>query len=187
MRKQQGFTLIELMIVVAIIGILAAVALPAYQDYTARSRVSEGLTLSKEAQLVVQDNAANATPASVASGFGTGYMTSATAGAVGTPCAGDPCTQTVGDDGVTAKTSPNVKTLSIAATTGQITITYSARVAKAVDGNAIVMDPTVNGGVLKLGERPAGAIIWNCYALGKAGAPATATLKANLAPAECRS
>ena len=55
MKKQQGFTLIELMIVVAIIGILAAIAIPAYQDYTIRSQVSEGLSLGDGAKTAVAE------------------------------------------------------------------------------------------------------------------------------------
>jgi type IV pilus assembly protein PilA len=56
MRKlQQGFTLIELMIVVAIVGILAAIAIPAYQDYTVRAKVTEGLSLANSAKILVED------------------------------------------------------------------------------------------------------------------------------------
>ena len=69
MRKiQQGFTLIELMIVVAIIGILAAVALPAYQDYTVRARVAEGLALASAAKTSVVENAASG------NAFASGYI-----------------------------------------------------------------------------------------------------------------
>ena len=59
LKAQQGFTLIELMIVVAIIGILAAIAIPAYQDYLIRSQVSEGLAMASASKAAVSEYYAN--------------------------------------------------------------------------------------------------------------------------------
>jgi type IV pilus assembly protein PilA len=80
-RVQQGFTLIELMIVVAIIGILAAIALPAYQDYTIKAKVSEGILITSQCRTTVaevyQTGTAGVT-APAANGWGCGEGTTTT-------------------------------------------------------------------------------------------------------------
>ncbi|MBB5188091.1 type IV pilus assembly protein PilA [Zhongshania antarctica] len=189
-KLQQGFTLIELMIVVAIIGILAAVALPAYQDYTTRSRVSEGLVIAAEAKTVVMDNAAAVNPAASA-GLGGGYPTNASYGAVIAPCAGAvaTCTQFLSDNAGTVG-SPNVQDLTINTATGEVTLTYTTRISAVGANETLVLVPTANGAALAAGNRPIGTIVWTCHALGRTTGPVlptvAATIPANVAPSECR-
>lgn len=180
-HKQNGFTLIELMIVVAIVGILAAVALPAYQDYTARARVSEGMTLAAEAKTTIQDNAGNVTP-DANGGLGAGYPAGTLNSLV--PCnAAGTCVQNIGDGAGVG--SPNVLSITITTATGQVDIAFSTRVS-AAGSNVLTLIPLASNAALAAGTRPNGPIIWTCFANGRANAPTSATLPSNLAPAECR-
>ncbi len=210
MKKQQGgFTLIELMIVVAIIGILSAVALPAYQDYTSRGRVTEGINLAKSVQTLVADNANSANPL-VRGGYAAGFQETAGVGAALTRCAlaaAGWCTQNVGDDGATPGSSDNVNSISVHSDTGVVAVVFSQRVSDAATGNALVFVPAANTVAFSAagGIRPAGSTIWSCVSADKqalgagvgsglsAGAFANIAtpggqglLPGNLAPANCR-
>lgn len=181
---QKGFTLIELMIVVAIIGILAAVALPAYQDYTIRGRVSEGLVLAGDAKQAVQDNAANAN-ASLGSGYG-GIV--ATKNLLGNTCA--TAGQCTAAELNTTFTTANAGGIGIDTAAGNISIGYGVAVAPAAT-NRLVLNPTTNGAALAAGTIPPTNIRWDCYAAGVASRTAVAvvggpTLLQKYAPSDCR-
>ncbi len=182
---QQGFTLIELMIVVAIIGILAAIALPAYQDYTIRAKVSEGIILAGSLRVTVGDNAANAMLASTGGMFA-GMATNISGAAASQCTSGLTCSL----NGGTLATPITKAVRSIVGTTadGSLDITYTTAIAPS--GSALLqMKPSSGGVSLVAGTPPTASVIWTCYTVGKAslyGQTNSATLLGKFAPAECR-
>ncbi|CAJ0691340.1 Fimbrial protein [Ralstonia mannitolilytica] len=160
-RPQRGFTLIELMIVVAIVGILAAIAVPAYQDYVSRSRVAEGLALAAAAKTAVAENAAASLP------LDQGYIA----------------------NGATRNVVANGITINQA--NGEIEIAYASNVAAhgantlvlkpTVSGVALSADKRSAGAIRW--DCYASGVVARANAVAPASTP---TLDPRIAPAECR-
>jgi len=161
---QKGFTLIELMIVVAIIGILAAIAIPAYQDYTVRSKVTEGLNLAASAETAV------------AEGFQSNDINGVNASATAYALSWAP--------------TKYVQTVAIAQNTGIITVTYGVNTPQ-ISGKTLVLAPFVAGVPLVTGA--IGNIDWGCASATEAtatsqgmGATPAGTVAARYVPTSCK-
>lgn len=124
MNRSHGFTLIELMIVVAIIAILAAIALPAYQDFVARAQVAEGVSLAAGAKVGVADS----------------YAGRATFPADN------------GDAGLSAPGSISgryVQSVTVGAGNGQITVLFNSAAQSNIAGKNLVFSPTLHDGSME--------------------------------------
>lgn len=160
-KVQQGFTLIELMIVVAIIGILAAVAIPAYQDYTIRAQASEGLSLMAAAKTAVTETYLN-------DGAWPADRTAAGMSANAVDTNGQYVTQ-----------------VDVAG--GEVIATYGNNANATITGNTLVLTPyeTADGSIAWQCSSTVNGPAPAAGAVAAAG-PTAGTLPSQYAPAQCR-
>jgi type IV pilus assembly protein PilA len=177
LHTEQGFTLIELMIVVAIVGILAAVALPAYQNYTVRAKISEGLIATSFPKALL----------------GEGFQTDSVTGL-------DAASTTYNLIPTVDKSSKYVNNITVgpggvAGTPWQISVAIAATAGNGIpigaNNQTIVLSPNVNNAAPAAGAQ--GAIDWACASETAATASNRGltnvnlgTLPAKYAPSECR-